>query len=227
MRSRFATVLWGIIFITVGIFCAGDAFNLWNFKLFFHGWWTLFIIIPCLINIVENGFGTGNIVGLTIGVVFLLSSQGIVNSTIVAKLIFPTILILIGIKIIFRDNFNKVMKKSINMNFNREGCLEYTSIFGSQREIYPNEQFKGASILAVFAGMELNLTNAIINEDIVINATSIFGAVDIVVPNNVKVKISSIPIFGGAANKARPCINVSAPTIYINATCIFDGLDSK
>ena len=71
------------------------------------------------------------------------------------------------------------------------------------------------------------MKNAIINEDIVINSTIIFGRVDIIVPNNVNVKISSIPIFGGAANKARPCMDDNAPTIYINATCIFGGLDSK
>lgn len=222
MRSKFANVLWGIIFITVGICYAGDTFNL-----FFRGWWTLFIIIPCLISIVENGFNTGNIIGLTIGVLFLVSSQGIINSRIAEKLIFPAILILIGIKIIFRDSFNKTIGKSINMNISREGRLEYTSILGSQKEIYPNEQFKGASILTVFGGIELNLENAIINEDIIVNSTVIFGGVDIIVPNNVNVRISSVPIFGGAANKARPCMNANAPTIYINATCIFGGLDSK
>ena len=227
MKSKFANILWGIIFITVGTFYAGNTFHLWYFKLFFDGWWTLFIIIPCLISIVENGFNTGNIVGLTIGVLLLLSAQGIINSTIVAKLIFPTILILIGIKIIFRDSFNKTMKKSNNMNVNREGNLEYTSIFGNQKEIYPNEQFNGVNIFTIFGGSELNLENAIINEDIIINSTVIFGRIDIIVPNNVNVKISSIPIFGGAANKAKPCINVNAPTIYINATCIFGGLDSK
>lgn len=227
MRSRFASVLWGIVFIAVGIFYAGDSFNLWEFRLFFDGWWTLFIIIPCLISIVENGFGTGNIVGLAIGILFLLSSQGIVNSRIVGKLIFPAILILIGIKIIFRDNFSKNVKKNLNININREGRLEYTSIFSGQKEIYPNQQFSGASILTIFGGMELDLRNAIINEDIVINSTSICGGVNILVPSNVNIKISSIPIFGGAANKARPCVNVNAPTIYINATCIFGGLDSR
>lgn len=227
MRSRFASVLWGVVFIAVGIFYAGDSFNLWEFRLFFDGWWTLFIIIPCLISIVENGFGTGNVVGLAIGILFLLSSQGIVNSRIVGKLIFPAILILIGIKIIFRDNFSKNVKKNLNININREGRLEYTSIFSGQKEIYPNQQFSGASILTIFGGMELDLRNAIINEDIVINSTSICGGVNILVPSNVNVKISSIPIFGGAANKARPCINVNAPTIYINATCIFGGLDSR
>lgn len=227
MRSRFASVLWGIVFITIGIFYAGDSFNLWEFRLFFDGWWTLFIIIPCLISIVENGFGTGNAVGLSIGILFLLSSQGIVNSRIVAKLVFLAILILIGIKIIFRDNFNRNVKKNMNININKEGRLEYTSIFSGQKEIYPNQHFSGASILAIFGGIELDLRNAIINEDIVINSTSICGGVDILVPSNVNVKISSIPIFGGAANKARPCMNVNVPTIYINATCIFGGLDSR
>ena len=113
------------------------------------------------------------------------------------------------------------------MNISREGRLEYTSIFGSQKEIYPNEQFRGASILTVFGGIELNLENAIVNEDIIVNSTVIFGGVDIIVPNNVNVKISSVPIFGGAANKARPCMIANAPTIYISATCIFGGLDSK
>lgn len=227
MRSRFANILWGIIFIAVGIFYAGDTFNLWHFKLFFDGWWTLLIIIPCLISSVENGFNTGNIVGLTIGVLLLLSSQGIINSRIVAKLILPTILILIGIKIIFRANFNKTMKESNNINVNREGNLDYTSIFRSQKDMYPNEQFNGANIFTIFSSIELNLENAIINKDIVINSTVIFSRLDIVIPNNVNVKISSIPIFGRATNKARPCINGNVPTIYINATCIFGGIDSK
>ena len=82
-------------------------------------------------------------------------------------------------------------------------------------------------MLTVFGEIELNLENAMINQDIIINSTVIFGGVDIIVPNNVKVKISSVPIFGGAANKVRPCANDNAPTIYINATCIFGGLDSK
>ena len=227
MGSKFSNVAWGLIFIIIGIFYAGNTFNLWDFKLLFDGWWTLFIIIPCLIGIVENGFSTGNIVGLVIGVLLLLSAQGIVNSRIISKLIVPIIFILIGIKIIFRDSFNKTMNKSIDMNIDREKRLEYTAILSAQKDVYPNEQFCGASILVILGGMELNLMNARINEDIVINSTSIFGGVDIIVPSNVNVKISSIPIFGGAANKARPCMNANAPTIYINATCIFGGLDSK
>ncbi|WP_297425680.1 LiaF domain-containing protein [Clostridium sp.] len=226
MKSKFSNVVWGIIFIALGAIYAGNIFNLWNFNLFFYGWWTLFIIIPCLIGIIENGLSTGNIVGLIIGIMLLLSSQDIINTRMITRLIFPVILILIGIKIVFRDNFYKNSSKYIDRNVKVEKCLEYTSIFTNQKEIYPNVVFDGANVMAIFGKIELNLLNAIISEDIVINSISIFGKIDIMVPRNVNVKISSIPIFGGATNKARSCINTNSPTIYINATCIFGGLDS-
>ncbi|EKQ55970.1 MULTISPECIES: LiaF domain-containing protein [unclassified Clostridium] len=226
MKSKFSNVVWGIIFIALGAFYAGNIFNLWSFNLFFNGWWTLFIIIPCLIGIIENGLSTGNIVGLIIGILLLLSSQDIINTRMITRLIFPVILILIGIKIVFRDNFCKNSSKYINRNVNVDKCLEYTSIFTNQKEIYPNLAFDGANVMAIFGKIELNLLNAIISEDIVINSTSICGKIDIMVPRNVNVKISSTPIFGGATNKARSCINTNSPTIYINATCIFGGLDS-
>jgi len=111
------------------------------------------MLIPCLISVIQNGFSIGNILGLTIGVLFLLSSQGIIDSRIVAKLHFPVIIILIGIKIILRDSFNKTMRKSINMNVNRNRRLDYTSIFDSQKEIYPNEQFDGTNIFTILGGM--------------------------------------------------------------------------
>lgn len=223
MRGKFANVVCGFIFIIIGIFYAGNTLGLWDFKLFFDGWWTLFIIIPCLIGIVENGFSTGNTIGLIIGALLLLSSQGIIDSRIISKLIVPVIFILIGIKIIFRDSFNK----TIDININRERRLEYTAILSSQKDTYPSEQFHGASILVILGGMELNLMNSMINKDVVINSISIFGGIDVIVPRNVNVKISSIPIFGGATNKAMPCMNSNAPTIYINATCIFGGIDLK
>ena len=70
MRSRLSNILWGLFFILIGIGFAGNAFNLWDFNLFFPGWWTLFIIIPCGISILQDGFHSGSCIGLAIGVIF-------------------------------------------------------------------------------------------------------------------------------------------------------------
>ena len=73
----------------------------------------------------------------------------------------------------------------------------------------------------------LNLQNAKINSESVINASSIFGGITIWVPNNVNVKVKSTPIFGGVENKKTYIENSEAHTIYINATCLFGGVNIK
>ena len=61
----------------------------------------------------------------------------------------------------------------------------------------------------------------------VVNYTAIFGGGDVFVPSNVKVKVTTVPIFGGVSNKAASSTDQNAPVVYVNATCIFGGIDIK
>jgi len=85
MRKRIGSVLWGVAFIIAGLGFAGNAFGIWDFDIFFDGWWTLFIIIPAIISMVENGPNTGNSIWLIVGGVLLLSAQDIIDGRIVGK----------------------------------------------------------------------------------------------------------------------------------------------
>lgn len=233
MRNTVGNILWGLAFIIVGLGFAGNAFGFWNFELFFNGWWTLFIIVPCAISIIQSGPGMGNLIGLCIGSMFMLSAQGFIRNVNVGALIVPVILIIIGLKFIFRNNVIKG-KKTDNIQFGQfqstgsQGSYpDLTAVFGARNVSYQNEVFNGATINAVFGGVELDLRNAIINGDIVINCTTIFGGADILVPSNVYVKVSTVPIFGGVSNKAPAPYGEVSGTIYINATCMFGGVDIK
>ena len=44
-KTRGITI--GLLFILVGLLYAGSALDLFEFSIFFPGWWTLFIIVPC------------------------------------------------------------------------------------------------------------------------------------------------------------------------------------
>lgn len=44
-------ILWGTALIAVGGIIALNAFGITGIELFFDGWWTLFIIVPCLVGI--------------------------------------------------------------------------------------------------------------------------------------------------------------------------------
>lgn len=56
---------------------------------------------------------------------------------------------------------------------------------------YDNSVFEGAELTAVFGGVECNLKNAIIDKDCAICASAICGGIDILVPDNVNVKVNS------------------------------------
>ncbi len=226
MRIKASNVLWGLFFILIGIGFAGNAFALWSFNLFFHGWWTLFIIIPCAISLIQNGFRVSNLAGLLIGIMLLLSMQGVVDGNVIGKLIVPFIFILIGLSMIFKNLFHGDRSIHIDVKY-QGGSSDYSSVFAGNSYQITGEKFLGTTINAIFGGVELDLRNAIIDEDIVINATAVFGGIDIKVPSNVKVKVSNVPIFGGVDNKAGTSPDPSAPVIFLNSTCMFGGIDVK
>ena len=59
------------------------------------------------------------------------------------------------------------------------------------------------------------------------NASSIFGGIVIYVPKDVKVKIASTPIFGGVSDNRKKIDKSATKIIYINATCLFGGVEIK
>lgn len=221
-------ILWGIVLVIIGVIVGLNALNITNINIFFNGWWTLFIIIPSLIGLLKEKDKTGNIIGLIIGVVLLLGVQNIIDFDLIWKLILPVIIIIVGLSLIFGNNLNKKINNEIKKINNKKGKNEeYCSTFSEQKIDFDDEEFKGVSLTAVFGGITLDLRKAKINEDVVINTTSVFGGIDIYVPDNIKIKVKSTSIFGGVDNKKIKNDNEKEHIIYINAGCIFGGVDIK
>lgn len=227
MRSKVSNVLWGLFFIIIGVGFAGYTLDLWNFNLFFNGWWTLFIIIPSCIGLIQKGFNTSSITGIVIGTLLLLACQNVLSFNIILKLIVPIIFVITGLSLIFKNLFSPVDRINKMHMENGNNRTEYAAVFSGDKIHFNNETFYGCSINAIFGGIELDLTNAVIESDVVINCSSIFGGIDIFVPSNVKVVTSNVPIFGGVSNKAKRPNDASAYTIYINSTCMFGGVEIR
>ena len=226
--KKFGNVLWGIVLIVIGLIIGGNALGITNINIFFDGWWTLFIIIPCFIGIFKENEKTGNLIGLLIGVALLLACQDVLDFDLIWKLAFPAILVAIGLSIIFKDALGgKVSSEIKKLNEKRSGENSYCATFAGQNVNFDGEKFTGADLTAVFGGVKCDLRNAIIDSDVVINASSTFGGIEIFVPSDVKIKIKSTPIFGGVENKANTKPTENSHTIYINSTAVFGGVEIK
>lgn len=215
-------IIWGVVLLAVGVVIALNALGVTDVSLWFDGWWTVFIIIPCLIGLVTEKDKAGNIVGLCIGAVLLLCAQDILDFSLVWKLIIPAIIIVIALKLIFKgvraDKTEYVSKK--------DGVPSGFAAFSGSNMNFSGKTFEGAELNAIFGGIECDLRDAIIEEDCVINLSAVFGGIDIMLPENVKVSIDSTSIFGGISDERKNKAD-SGVTIHIKGLCLFGGVDIK
>ncbi len=218
------TAVWGLVVLAVGVIFALNALGITEVDIFFKGWWTLLIIIPCGVGLITGRDRSGNLIGLLIGA-FLLLCMYFENMW---KLVVPAIIIAIGLKMILRGVFGSKTEKVMHqIEFTGEtGHNSFTAFSGSHVNL-DGQTFRGAEIHAVFGGLEYDLRGAVILNDCVIKATAIFGGIDILLPQDVNVKVVSNSIFGGVDNKRGSGNLIYPATVYIEGSGIFGGVDIK
>ena len=221
-------ILWGVVLVAFGILFGLDVVDVIDMKDLFEGWWTFFIIVPSIVSIITDREKIWGITGLFTGSVLFLACQDIIEDSAVIKLIVPFVIVLIGLKLIFKDLFNKeaqTAKKKIAES--GENVKEYAAIFSGQDVEFSGEVFTSAKVNAIFGGMKCDLRNAVISDGAVLEVISVFGGVDVLVPPDVNVKISSTSIFGGVGDERNSKPVNGAVTLHITGICLFGGADIK
>ncbi len=220
-------VLWGLGFIIVGILVLVNALGIIEINVFFKGWWTLFIIVPCFVNIFKDNDKTASIIGTVFGILLLLAVRDVINFDLLWKILLPLVLIIIGLSLIFKDKVSDKVKDEIK-KLNKNSKDEYTATFSEQDLNFDDEEFKGCELNAIFGGIKCDIKNAKLKDDVVINASSIFGGITLYVPKDVNVKVVSNSIFGGVSGNYNKNKNdKKGKTIYVNSTCLFGGVEIK
>lgn len=214
------TVIIGILFIIVGVIVGFNSFGITNINIFFSGWWTLFIIIPAINGIISDDEKLGSIIWLIVGIILLLGCQDMISFDIIWKLMLPLILVFIGLSIMFGSKDKKLDTKK---NKNREFC----ACFGGQTVKFDDQDFKGAEVNGIFGGITLDLRNAKIKDESVIEAAAVFGGVTILIPEDLKVEIKSTSVFGGVIDKTKSKEKNDKITLYVNGSAIFGGVEIK
>ena len=162
--------------------------------------------------------------GLCIGVALLLVCWDVLSFSVFWKLLIPALVVALGLRIIFRNVFKKKQTNISTAPRTKGGNMQFV-LFSAADLDYSGQVFRGANYTAIFGGINVDLTNATIENDIVIRATAVFGGIDISLPDGVNVKVSSSSFFGGVDNEKKVKHINDAPTVYIEATSVFGGVD--
>ena len=240
-----SSTIWGIVLITVGIIYALNSLDITNINIFFKGWWTLFVIIPCTIRLITSSDNrSGSATGLLIGVFLLLCARGILAYSMIWKLLLPLLVVFLGLKLFLKglfgskydeDDFDDAQddeddKDDQDDEVDEDPCDSQSNrksiaMFSSHRIKYDGRVFVSENLDVVFGSVELDLRKAIIEGDCTIHANCVFGNIKILVPENTNVKVKDSSVFGGASNHT---INKKGEhTLYIKSNSVFGGISVK
>lgn len=134
MKNAAEKVVWGVILVLFGLFLAGKILGLFNFTVFFPGWWTLLIIIPTAINLIMGKNIATNLSGLILGFMLLLNQTDMLDWDKLWKLLGALLFVRIGLSFIFPKDKNK----QDNHYYKKQ---EYRESSTSKQDDYRNSSF--------------------------------------------------------------------------------------
>lgn len=216
--GRTLGILAGFSLMGIGMGYLGNIIGLWTgFTIFFDGWWTLLLILPCLAGVLDRGPGSVFSFGLICAVAALLLQQGPV-------LLIPGALIYVGLRIVFHNKpfgFRRIMDAD-------DGRAYFIPVYRSfflSRKIKTEEYFHGAEIIAWFSPVSLDLTAAAINGDAVIYAKAVFAPVTLRINPDINLIARKTGGAGKLYVEAKNYDDIqNMPVLRVNAACVFNSV---
>ncbi len=248
MKQNSAKYIIGLIIVVVGIGIILKAAGI-EFSLYFDGWWTLPIIIIAIVSMSNGGIGPGNFALLLVGLWLLANQREWIPQWFNSAYIVGAAIIGFGLLFIFnprkeevqdrqskseRDsreyrNTSETSHRSTNnrMSSPRDGDTNpsYTAIFSGQDIRNAADNLDGSTLFALFGGLTVDFRDAHIDHDIIIDASAVFGGIDLMFPAHVRVVTKATPLFGGVDNKTRTPRSADAPTVTVRCLAAFGGVD--
>ncbi len=231
--SNTGKIVTGAALLIFGSVWALEITNVINIS--FKGWWTIFIIIPCLISVLSSKHKAMPLVGLGTGVLLLLSTRGIIDWNDFWKYIICMTAIIWGIMLLFyRKSLpgssspdKKTFKEVKEINQDGRIIRQINTSFGKQLYDFSGQRFEGATVETSFGFVGLDLRNADILDGAIIDIKCSFGGMEIRVDKNIIVKHAIETSFAGLEYNDLPHPAENAKTVYIKGECAFGGIEIK
>lgn len=220
MRRKLSLLFLGIMLILFGVLWGGDSVGIWHFDVFFEGWWSLIFIIMPIYGMMRHGIKWFDIAVLAFGLIALLSNIGFIDWQRVRLLFFPALVIFIGIMLIAG-----IFRRKTDAAAGYYGASKIHAVFTTNRCRPDGQVYDGGRVDAEFGTVEMDLRGAVIEQDIVMNVSAVFGGVKIWFPPNVRVIVDNSSVFGGVKNQVRENNALNVPVVRIRCCAIFGGIE--
>ncbi len=110
---------------------------------------------------------------------------------------WPILLILVGIGILF----SRKITSSVFRSGTGEEKVDMLAIFSDVNSYAGSDNFIGGDITTIFGEAELDMRDVSVTSPVKLNIISLFGDVDIIVPEKSQIRIDAVPFIGDIVDK--------------------------
>lgn len=231
-RATAGPQLVGILLIAVGgLFILSNleiihVEDIWEF-------WPVILIVMGLSHLSQwrgRTFPVAGVLLTGVGAAFLLRNLGIIQVNI-WRYIWPGLMITWGVALLFRHATGcESVRAAGGVGGSSANKLDEWVVFGGIERKIQSQEFEGGHAFAAFGGVELDLRDAATKKDeIVIEASAMFGGVEIRVPDAWDVTVNGTGIFGGYSDGTSPRVAAveKRPRLVVTGNAIFGGVEVR
>jgi hypothetical protein len=160
------------------------------------------------------------------------------------QVIWPVMLIFLGISFLFRRHWHGIPPGIPGVSGGPMGTgpssapgsgansLDETTVFGGINRRIDSQDFEGGHLSSVFGGIEIDLRKANTKKDeIIITADAVFGGIELMVPEQWRVTVQGAGVFGGYEDQTHPSPSGTAdekrPHLIVTGSAVFGGVSVK
>lgn len=225
-------VVLGLLVIAMGLLFLLDNLGFIDMHRAFSFWPMLFVIVGT-VKLCDTRTQGGTLLGaclVGVGVLLMLDRMDIIDFS--WRTIWPLVLIGLGGVLVAKAVRGKRTQESAVAMLDGASSgtgeqIDVTAILGGYGRRVTTQDFRGGEITAVMGGCELDMRDASIQSEAVINVFALWGGVTIKCPPDWTVILQGTPILGGFDEKNSAPPPGSGKRLFIRGYAIMGGVEIR
>jgi hypothetical protein len=218
-NNPWASLVWGCAILAAGIIGWLDHTGQLHASDYFE-WWPLVLIAMGLAHLPQRQWVSA-IVMCGLGILFLPELPFLPHIRVSMILGVWPLLISAGGVTLIRQALGPAA------NARRDNSFHSVAVMGGVGRGVASSDFAGGDAVAVMGGCEINLANAKIESEAVIDVLAFWGGIEIHVPRGWRIENHVLAILGGVVDKTDGNAPAGAPTLIIRGSAIMGGVEIR
>jgi predicted membrane protein len=214
----------GLLIIAVGVLFTLDNLGIAHAAEYTR-YWPAGLIVIGLLKVWQSregsGSGVGGLIFTLIGFWLLLEQLTVIRISFADM--WPMVLVFLGGYLVWQG----VTGRRARPERDAAASVNAVAVLGGVVRGSASRNFRGGELTAVMGGCEIDLRQAAINGEAIIDVFALWGGIEIKVPDDWVVLTRVTPILGGVEDKTRPSPGAGAHRLTLRGMAIMGGVEVK